>query len=111
MDRVLSVIETAARLGVTRRSLEYWRASGEGPPYVRLGPRRAGYRESDLIRWIEANTHADHAAERVAAARRERKHAERLAAERAAAAERRARFAPEAGKAAEQRREGEGKAA
>jgi predicted DNA-binding transcriptional regulator AlpA len=42
---------TAAYLSISERTLERWRVSGDGPPFVKFG-RRVAYRETDLIEWI-----------------------------------------------------------
>jgi predicted DNA-binding transcriptional regulator AlpA len=39
-----------------KRTAQRWRSTGEGPPYVRLGPRRIAYRPEDVARWLEART-------------------------------------------------------
>lgn len=48
---------TAAVLGMSPGTLVNWRASGEGPPFVRLGARRVRYRRADLERWLRERTH------------------------------------------------------
>lgn len=42
--------------GTPKRTAQRWRSTGEGPPYVRLGPRRIAYRAEDVARWLEART-------------------------------------------------------
>lgn len=45
--------EDAARLlAVSPRTLEAWRVSGGGPPFVRLSRRAIRYRRVDLEAWI-----------------------------------------------------------
>jgi hypothetical protein len=39
--------------GLSARTLERWRARGDGPPFVRLGRRRVFYRRADLVAWVE----------------------------------------------------------
>lgn len=54
----------AARLlNVHRRTLQRWRASGDGPPFVRIGPRRVGYRLDAIAKWAEGRTFVSMAAE------------------------------------------------
>jgi predicted DNA-binding transcriptional regulator AlpA len=55
--KFLTQEETAQRLNLTQRTLERWRRIGEGPRFVRLGPRRIAYREVDLDAWAEARTY------------------------------------------------------
>lgn len=67
---LLTCKETAARLGLSERSLERLRTSGEGPPFVRLSARRLAYREADVLAWIERRirrSRAEDAASRDAA--------------------------------------------
>ena len=52
----------ARRLGVSRRTLQRWRAGGGGPPYVRLGPRRVAYDEAAGDAWAAPRSAAELAA-------------------------------------------------
>ncbi len=52
----LFVPEEAARfLRSNIRTLERWRSTGTGPPYVKVG-RRVAYRLRDLEAWVERQT-------------------------------------------------------
>ncbi len=62
-DRLLNHKDTAAHLGVSERTLERWRMEGHGPAFVRVGPRRLGYRESVLDAWTDSRTYGSRAAE------------------------------------------------
>lgn len=53
----------ARRLGVSRRTLQRWRAEGGGPPYVRLGSRRVAYDEAASDAWAASRSFASRAAE------------------------------------------------
>lgn len=53
----------AHRLGVSKRTLQRWRAEGGGPPYIRLGPRRVAYDESASDAWATARSFTSRAAE------------------------------------------------
>ena len=55
--------EFSERYNVPTRTAERWRRTGDGPPYVRLGPRRIAYRLSDCEAWAAARTYAHRAAE------------------------------------------------
>lgn len=44
----------AARLGVSRATLQSWRYSGQGPAYVKVG-RFVRYRDSDIEAFLERN--------------------------------------------------------
>ncbi len=45
----------ATILHVTGRSLERWRATGFGPPFLKLG-KRTLYRASDIEEWLRSRT-------------------------------------------------------
>lgn len=55
--------EVSRRYHVSRRTVQRWRVTGEGPPFVRLGARRVVYRVSDCEDWAAAQTHLHRAAE------------------------------------------------
>jgi hypothetical protein len=45
------------------RTAQRWRASGAGPPFVRLGPRRVLYRIADVEAWLATRTYRSRADE------------------------------------------------
>lgn len=49
----LDTISTARLLGLSARTLEKWRVTGGGPPYIRLG-RRVVYSVEDLRAYVES---------------------------------------------------------
>ena len=51
----LTAIEAAERLGVTDKTLDRWRIEGEGPKFIQVGKKKIGYREIDLIEYIDSN--------------------------------------------------------
>ena len=55
--------ELAERSGVAVRTVERWRSTGEGPNFVRIGPRKVAYREEAIEAWLSANTFPHRAAE------------------------------------------------
>ena len=57
--------QAAERLGVSRRTLQRWRISGDGPPFTRIGLRRVAYPEAALTAWCERQTFR-HRAEEIA---------------------------------------------
>lgn len=59
--KLLTCKETAERLGLSERSLERLRISGEGPPFIRLSQRRLAYREDDVAAWVEQRMRASRA--------------------------------------------------
>ena len=51
-DKLLTTREAAAYLTVSPSTLAYWRATGWGPKYVRLGCRSVRYRQLDLSAYV-----------------------------------------------------------
>lgn len=53
------VLMTESELGQLtqrpRKTLQRWRLSGEGPPYIKLG-RSVRYRRADVLAWLESQT-------------------------------------------------------
>lgn len=68
--KYLTEQQVSDRFGVSRRTAQRWRISGDGPPFVRLGARRIAYREEDCEAWVAAQTHQHRAAEQSQANRR-----------------------------------------
>jgi len=68
----LTESDFALRYRVSRRTAQRWRITGDGPPFVRLGPRRVGYRLTDCEAWAAAQTHQHRAAELASAKRHAR---------------------------------------
>jgi len=48
-----TVLELAAELGVSKRTLERWRRLGVGPPFVRSGMRLIVYNRDAVRGWLE----------------------------------------------------------
>jgi hypothetical protein len=46
-------IAAAAVLGLVPRRMQYWRQTGDGPPYFKFGSA-VRYRISDLLAWADA---------------------------------------------------------
>ena len=61
--RFLDEAATANLLNMSRRTLQRWRISGEGPGFVRCGARRVLYDRTVIEQWATAHTFASHAAE------------------------------------------------
>jgi excisionase family DNA binding protein len=51
---LLTPAETAEKLRVSMRTLEYWRFSGRGPAFIRVG-KRVRYRPADVEAFLKAN--------------------------------------------------------
>ena len=63
-DMYMTEREFSDRYNVSPRTAQRWRFTGEGgPPFVRVGLRRIGYRLSDCEAWIAGQTYASRAAE------------------------------------------------
>lgn len=54
MPKLLTPEHVAASLGVTERTLERWRMTGDGPPFVSLSRRTVRYSEAALIAFVAA---------------------------------------------------------
>ena len=54
-DPLYRAEEAADLLKSNARTLERWRSTGTGPPFVKVG-RRVAYRRSDLERWLTQQT-------------------------------------------------------
>jgi predicted DNA-binding transcriptional regulator AlpA len=52
---LMSEVQAAAFLGLTRRALQNFRLTGKGPQYVKIGARCVRYRRVDLDGWNESN--------------------------------------------------------
>jgi predicted DNA-binding transcriptional regulator AlpA len=50
---ILRTPAAARALGLGVPTLEKMRLRGDGPPFIRLGPKCVGYRPEDLRAWLE----------------------------------------------------------
>lgn len=46
--------EAARYVALSESTLTKTRLTGDGPPFVKVGPRAVAYRKSDLDAWLEA---------------------------------------------------------
>jgi hypothetical protein len=51
-DAVLTEAETSLLSSLSVRTLQTYRLQGGGPPFVKLGNRRVGYRRGSLNKWL-----------------------------------------------------------
>jgi excisionase family DNA binding protein len=51
--RHLTTQELADRLGISLNTIKYWRATGQGPVYMRVG-KHVRYRVADVEAWEES---------------------------------------------------------
>lgn len=54
---LLTAAEVEAKLRVARATLTYWRATDQGPPWIRLGKATIRYPETGLNEWLAAQEH------------------------------------------------------
>jgi excisionase family DNA binding protein len=57
LDLLLTVEEAAARLKISKYTLNRWRVMGEGPPFVKYGPRLVRYATVRLDEWEKQRSH------------------------------------------------------
>jgi excisionase family DNA binding protein len=57
VDMLLTVEEAATRLKISKHTLNRWRVTGEGPPFVKYGPRLVRYLDRMLDDWAAKRTH------------------------------------------------------
>ncbi|WP_112383530.1 helix-turn-helix domain-containing protein [Sphingomonas carotinifaciens] len=50
---LMTTAEAAACLTVSPKTLAYWRATGDGPVFVRVGARGIRYRRPDLASYVQ----------------------------------------------------------
>jgi predicted DNA-binding transcriptional regulator AlpA len=55
--------EMCKRLNIAPRTAQRWRTTGEGPKYIRLGPRKIAYAEDDCDAYAAERTFAHRADE------------------------------------------------
>ncbi|MFW7268629.1 helix-turn-helix transcriptional regulator [Gluconacetobacter sp. Hr-1-5] len=54
--RVYSERQASEFLGLSGRTLQNWRRTGDGPPYVQLSERRVGYTHAALRAWVASRS-------------------------------------------------------
>jgi len=62
-DAYLTERQFCQRYHVSARTAQRWRVTGDGPPFVRLGPHKIVYRFSDAETWAANRTFAHRAEE------------------------------------------------
>ncbi len=61
--KYLSETELSALLRVSQRTIQRWRANGDGPPFIRVGAKSIRYELSSCKAWAEKRTFIHHAQE------------------------------------------------
>lgn len=59
---LLSAAEVAVLLKTAPKTLQWWRQSRQGPPFVRISPRRVFYSRRALDQWLQDRTVLAHEA-------------------------------------------------
>lgn len=62
-DLYLTEREFSERYHLAPRTVQRWRTTGDGPAFVRAGPRRILYRLADCEAWAAARTYQHRSAE------------------------------------------------
>jgi hypothetical protein len=55
-DAYLTEAQFCKKYHVAPRTVQRWRVTGDGPPFVRLGPHKIVYRVSDTEAWAATRT-------------------------------------------------------
>ena len=63
LDAYFTERQFCERYRVSARTAQRWRITGDGPPFVRLGPHKIVYRLSDAEAWAAGRTFARRADE------------------------------------------------
>jgi predicted DNA-binding transcriptional regulator AlpA len=50
-DTLLTVEDAASHLKISKHTLNRWRVTGEGPPFIKYGPRLVRYLVTALDAW------------------------------------------------------------
>jgi predicted DNA-binding transcriptional regulator AlpA len=53
-DACMRTPEAAKYVALAESTLTKLRLTGDGPPFVKVGPRAVAYRKADLDAWLEA---------------------------------------------------------
>ena len=53
-DHCMRTPAAALYLGIAESTLNKTRLTGDGPPFVKVGPRAVAYRKADLDEWLSA---------------------------------------------------------
>lgn len=61
-DRLLDERQAAGLLGLSHRTLQAWRLTGGGPPYIKMGMRSVRYSLAAINAWIRTQARAHTAA-------------------------------------------------
>jgi predicted DNA-binding transcriptional regulator AlpA len=56
-DELLSTRQLAAWLDISESWLEIARHRGQGPKYLKYGPKTVRYRRADVVAWLKTRTH------------------------------------------------------
>lgn len=51
--KILRIRQVTEMTGTCKASIYHWMSKGQFPRSIRLGPRAVGWRESEVLRWME----------------------------------------------------------
>lgn len=57
-ENLLTVEDAAARLKISKHTLNRWRVTGEGPPFIKSGPRLVRYEQEAIDIWARERRRA-----------------------------------------------------
>ena len=66
-DAILLQGDLAIKIHVSERTLEGWRVTGEGPPFVKIGPSKIGYIWGSALAWLKSRERSSTSQELAAA--------------------------------------------
>lgn len=58
-DTLLTVEDAASHLKISKHTLNRWRVTGEGPPFIKYGPRLVRYLVTTLDEWAQERMFAN----------------------------------------------------
>ncbi|MCZ8283538.1 helix-turn-helix domain-containing protein [Aquidulcibacter sp.] len=58
-DTLLTVEDAASHLKISKHTLNRWRVTGEGPPFIKYGPRLIRYLVTALDEWAQERMFAN----------------------------------------------------
>lgn len=56
-DCLMTEAQLAEFLNSKRDTLRYWRLIGQGPKFLKLGPKQVRYRMSDVNEWLDRHVY------------------------------------------------------
>jgi len=60
LPALLTTVQAATCLNVSPKTMAYWRTTGDGPAFARLGVRSIRYRPDDLLAYVAGRRQLNH---------------------------------------------------